>query len=133
MSLDLLLTKVQKIKQKREINIWLKRRTICLGRRCRDRNFGSTLSHSFVKSIFARRVRYTEPILSSIIHYFENCRGAKHLEKVCLEFIVHEQGGVVTTASLFFFILKRIVARVWRLINQHRYGYLPTYRKYLFF
>ena len=29
-------------------------------------------------------------MLSSIIHYFENCKGAKNLEKVCLEFIVHE-------------------------------------------
>jgi len=37
------------------------------------------------------RVRYSEPVLSSIIHYFENCKGAKHLEKICLEFIVQDQ------------------------------------------
>ena len=37
------------------------------------------------------RIRYSDAMLSSIIHYFENCKGAKHLEKVCLEFIVHEQ------------------------------------------
>ena len=30
-------------------------------------------------------------MLGSIIHYFENCRGSKNLEKVCLEFIVQEQ------------------------------------------
>jgi hypothetical protein len=47
------------------------------------------------------RVRYTEPILSSIIHYFENCRGAKHLEKVCLEFIVHEQGRSPSMSSYY--------------------------------
>jgi len=37
------------------------------------------------------RVRYSEPVLNSIIHYFENCKGAKHLEKICLEFIVQDQ------------------------------------------
>jgi len=36
------------------------------------------------------RIRYSDSMLSSIIHYFENCKGAKNLEKVCLEFIVHE-------------------------------------------
>jgi len=37
------------------------------------------------------RIRYSDAMLGSIIHYFENCRGSKNLEKVCLEFIVQEQ------------------------------------------
>jgi len=44
-----------------------------------------------LKHITLIRIRYSDSMLSSIIHYFENCRGAKNLEKVCLEFIVHEQ------------------------------------------
>jgi len=37
------------------------------------------------------RVRYSELVLNSIIHYFEHCKGAKQLEKICLEFIVQDQ------------------------------------------
>jgi len=37
------------------------------------------------------RVRYSEPVLNSIFHYFESCKGAKRLEKICLEFIVQDQ------------------------------------------
>ena len=40
-------------------------------------------------------------MLSSIIHYFEDCRGAKNLEKVCLEFIVHEQAFPVVYVPEF--------------------------------
>ena len=45
----------------------------------------------FLYYLFIFRVRYSEPVLNSIIHYFENCKGAKHLEKICLEFIVQDQ------------------------------------------
>ena len=44
-----------------------------------------------LKHVTLIRIRYSDSMLSSIIHYFENCKGAKNLEKVCLEFIVHEQ------------------------------------------
>ena len=44
-----------------------------------------------LKQVTLIRIRYSDAMLSSIIHYFENCKGAKNLEKVCLEFIVHEQ------------------------------------------
>ena len=44
-----------------------------------------------VKHVTLIRIRYSDQMLSSIINYFENCKGAKNLEKVCLEFIVHEQ------------------------------------------
>ena len=37
------------------------------------------------------RVRYSESVLNSIIYYFENCKRAKYLEKICLEFIVQDQ------------------------------------------
>lgn len=37
------------------------------------------------------RIRYSESILAQIIYYFENFKGAKNLEKVCLEFIVQEK------------------------------------------
>ena len=47
------------------------------------------------------QVRYSEPVLNSIIHYFEHCKGAKQLEKICLEFIVQDQvsPGVYIFAS----------------------------------
>jgi hypothetical protein len=35
-----------------------------------------------LKQITLIRIRYSDSMLSSIIHYFENCRGAKNLEKV---------------------------------------------------
>jgi len=44
-----------------------------------------------VKHVTLIRIRYSDQMLGSIINYFENCKGAKNLEKVCLEFIVHEQ------------------------------------------
>ena len=51
------------------------------------------------------RVRYSEPILSSIIHYFEHCKGAKQLEKICLEFIVQDQVSKVSSfKNLYSFI-----------------------------
>ena len=44
-----------------------------------------------LKQVTLIRIRYSDAMLSSISHYFENCKGAKNLEKVCLEFVVHEQ------------------------------------------
>ena len=44
-----------------------------------------------LKQVTLIRIRYSDAMLSSISNYFENCKGAKNLEKVCLEFIVHEQ------------------------------------------
>jgi len=54
-----------------------------------------------LKQITLIRIRYSDNMLSSIIHYFENCKGAKNLEKVCLEFIVHEQAFPVVYVPEF--------------------------------
>jgi len=54
-----------------------------------------------LKQITLIRIRYSDSMLSSIIHYFEDCRGAKNLEKVCLEFIVHEQAFPVVYVPEF--------------------------------
>jgi len=54
-----------------------------------------------LKHITLIRIRYSDSMLSSIIHYFENCKGSKNLEKVCLEFIVHEQSFPVVYVPEF--------------------------------
>ena len=51
-------------------------------------------------------MRYSELVLNSIIHYFEHCKGAKQLEKICLEFIVQDQ---VSPGVYIFLSLK-----IWR-------------------
>ena len=54
-------------------------------------DFGYVAYLPHLKQVTLIRIRYSDAILSSISHYFENCKGAKNLERVCLELIVHEQ------------------------------------------